>query len=114
MKTLGERLRELREEKDWSLRELAKKVGLTAPFLSDVELGRRFPKEENLREIARVLGISVDEFRNLDTRPPIEELRRQGAADPVLGLALRQMLDRKVSGEELLKLLDDRKNAKKK
>ena len=48
MKTLGQRIRELREEKDFSLRELAKKSGVTAPFLSDIELGRRYPSEKVL------------------------------------------------------------------
>lgn len=40
MKTLGQRIRELRETKDLSLREFAKQLGdLSAAFLSDVELG---------------------------------------------------------------------------
>src|SRR5258707_6465738 len=33
MKTLGERIRELREKRDWSGRELAKKLKVSAPFL---------------------------------------------------------------------------------
>src|SRR5437588_601706 len=37
-KTLGERIRELRAEKDLSLREFAKKLGgLSAAFLSEIE-----------------------------------------------------------------------------
>ena len=43
MKTLGERIRELREERDLSLRELAGKIGVSAAFMSDVELNRRYP-----------------------------------------------------------------------
>ena len=34
MKTLGERIRELREKQDLSLRELAGKIGVSAAFMS--------------------------------------------------------------------------------
>lgn len=43
VKTLGQRIRELRERDDLSLREFARKLGVSAAFLSDVELGRRHP-----------------------------------------------------------------------
>jgi transcriptional regulator with XRE-family HTH domain len=39
--SLGQRIRELRDKADLSLRELAKKIGISSPFLSDIELGRR-------------------------------------------------------------------------
>jgi transcriptional regulator with XRE-family HTH domain len=48
MKTLGEHIKEVREERDLSVRELAKKLNVSAPFLSDVELGRRHPSDEVL------------------------------------------------------------------
>ena len=43
MQTLGERLRELREKRGISLRNLAARVRITAPYLSDIELNRRHP-----------------------------------------------------------------------
>ena len=57
MKTLGERIKELRDEADLSLRELGKKAGGLSPvFLSDIELGRRFPSENALKQIAAALN----------------------------------------------------------
>ncbi|HEV2435981.1 MAG TPA: helix-turn-helix transcriptional regulator, partial [Verrucomicrobiae bacterium] len=50
--TLGTKLRALRERAGISLRALAKDAKVSAPFLSDVELGRRFPKDETLMLIA--------------------------------------------------------------
>ena len=38
---LGKALTYLREQKDVTLRELARGIGVSAPFLSDVEKGRR-------------------------------------------------------------------------
>ena len=56
MKTLGEKIRELREERDLSLRELAKKLNLSAAFLSDIELGRRNPSDKVLSDLAKLIS----------------------------------------------------------
>src|SRR5271166_3501441 len=42
-RALGQRIHELRDKADLSLRGSAKKIGISSPFLSDIELGRRFP-----------------------------------------------------------------------
>jgi len=105
MKTLGQRIRELREEKDMSLREFARKLGeLSPPFVSDVELGRRFPSEKVLEKMAHVLGVTVEELQKHDSRAPIEDLKRLVASDPVYGFALRKVADGEISPEDLLKL----------
>lgn len=109
MKTLGEHIRELREKKDLSVRELAKRLGLSAPFLSDVELGRRHPSEEVLSKLAHELGSTVTELRKYDARAPIPELRRMAAANPVLGFALRKVVEDKVDPDELLRYLNQRR-----
>ena len=104
-KTLGQKIRELREAKDLSLREFAKLLEAYTPaFLSDIELGRRYPSEEALVKMARVLGISVEALKEFDTRPPVEELKRLAALDPTFGIALRKVIEQKVSAEELMKL----------
>jgi transcriptional regulator with XRE-family HTH domain len=105
MKTLGERIRELREEKDISLRELAKKLDISAAFLSDVELNRRFPSEDVLAKIAKHLNEPVEDLKAFDTRPPMEELKRITASNPLMGVALRRVVEKKVSASELIDLL---------
>lgn len=109
MKTLGERIRELREEQDISVRELAKKLGVTAPFWSDVELGRRYPREEILLKAAKELKVKVEDLKQHDTRPTGQELKRIATSNPALGMALRQVVDKGISPEELLKFLNNRK-----
>src|SRR6266481_10126333 len=98
---LGQKLRELREERDCSLRELAKKLGCSAAFLSDIELGRRYPSDKNLKDLAHLLHTTVDELKAHDTRPPIEEMKRLTAQDPKYALAFRTMIDRKLSADDL-------------
>jgi len=53
--SLGQWLHELRDKADLSLRELARKVGISSPFLSDIDLGRIFPSEEIL---AKPVGLA--------------------------------------------------------
>src|SRR5882724_9552178 len=97
IRTLGERIRELREAKDLSLREFAKKLGgLSAAFLSDVELGRRHPSDAVLISMARVLDTTVEELKQHDSRPPVEELKRLSAKDPAYGFAFRKLVDKDV------------------
>ena len=92
-KTLGQRIRELREERDISLREFARRLdGLSAAHVSDIELGRRFPSADVLLKMAHVLHVDVAELKKLDSRPPVEELRRRAEADPSYGIALRRMV----------------------
>lgn len=113
MKTLGERIRELREQHDFSVRELAKKLKLSAAFVSDVELGRRHPSNDVLAKIAAVLETTPDELKKYDARPPVQELRRITASDPDMGFALRGVVDEGVTAEELHEFLRRRKKEKK-
>lgn len=92
MKTLGQHIRELRERQDLSLREFAKRLGeLSAAFVSDVELGRRFPSDKVLAKMAQVLGVAVDELKSHDQRPPVDEIKQRAASDPAFGFALRRI-----------------------
>lgn len=102
--SLGQYIRELRDQRDLSLREFAKQLGCSAPFLSDIELGRRFPSETMLQDIARLLKVSVDELKTRDVRAPIEEIKRITASDPRYALAFRTVISHGVSAERLLEL----------
>ncbi len=103
MESLGAYIRRIRDERDISLRELAKRIGCTPPFVSDIEHGRRHPSDEVLAEIARVLAVSEDELRKHDLRAPIEEIKRVTQSDPRFAIAFRTVLDKNISADELLK-----------
>jgi transcriptional regulator with XRE-family HTH domain len=115
MITLGARIRELREAKDLSLREFAKKIGgLSAAFLSDVELGRRHPSDAVLADMARALGTTLDDLKQYDSRTPVEDLKRLSNMDPGYGFAFRKIVDKDVSPQELMKFLEKRPDRRKK
>ena len=97
--SLGQRIRELRDKADLSLRGLAMRIGISAPFLSDIELGRRFPSEEILAKLADALDVSPDELKQYDTRGPIADLKRLMDSDPKLGFAFRTVVEKIKNGE---------------
>ena len=112
MEGLGAYIRKLRDERDLSLREFAKKLDLSAPFISDIELGRRHPSEEVLAKVAKVLGVKVEALRARDTRPPIDEIKRITQSDPKFALAFRTMIDKKITAEDLLELAKKKEGQK--
>ena len=97
--TLGETIRQLREQADISLRELAKKVDVSAPFLSDVELGRRYPGEAVLEAIAKALKVDVEELKKHDHRESVADFKRLLENNPALGLAFRTAVTDVKSGK---------------
>lgn len=94
MKTLGQRIKELRESGGLSLRALSGELnGVSAAHLSDVERGRRHPSEELLVKLAGVFKVSAEDLERYDVRPAMKELRQRVELDPALGLKLRGVLE---------------------
>jgi transcriptional regulator with XRE-family HTH domain len=112
-KSLGERIRELREGRDLSLREFGKKLRLSAAFLSDVELGRRHPSDKVLESMARALGATFEELKALDNRPAVQDLKRRVAQSPAYGFAFRKLMDQGMTPEQLLAMVEKQPKRKK-
>jgi transcriptional regulator with XRE-family HTH domain len=67
--TLGKRLATLRKERGFTLVELADKVGVIQPIISDYERGRLRPHPDMLVRLAGALSISSDELLGIATTP---------------------------------------------
>jgi transcriptional regulator with XRE-family HTH domain/mannose-6-phosphate isomerase-like protein (cupin superfamily) len=59
---VGQRLREERERQQIGLRELARRVGVSASLISQIELGRAAPSVATLYAIVSQLNVSLDEL----------------------------------------------------
>jgi transcriptional regulator with XRE-family HTH domain len=114
MKSFGRHIRELRQDKELSLRELAKKLEISAPFLSDIELGKRYPSEDVLISIARELRVSLDNLKAYDARPPVEDIKRLAETNPAYGVAFRKLIATNVSPEDLINLAEAKSKSGKK
>ncbi|HEV2692706.1 MAG TPA: helix-turn-helix transcriptional regulator [Verrucomicrobiae bacterium] len=114
--SMGQRLRELREGAGLSLREVAKAAKISAPFLSDVELGRRFPTNETLALIAQKLSASAADLKKHDHRSSLADLKRFAEGSPSLAAAVRAIVEEVQSGnltpDELAKQLRSLNKAK--
>jgi len=100
--TMGHRLRELRESAGLSLREVARAANISAPFLSDVELGRRFPTNDTLALIAQKLRASTEDLKKHDHRSALVDLKRLAEGSPSLGAAVRVLVEQVQSGDMTL------------
>ena len=61
-KQVGDRIRELREEKDWSQEKLAEKASLHRTYIGQVERGEKNIGIENLVRIAGGLGVGLTQL----------------------------------------------------
>jgi transcriptional regulator with XRE-family HTH domain len=115
--TLGERIKKLRHEANLSLRQLAEKVGKTPPFISDVELGRRYPSEGVLEEIAKALKADIEDLKKLDTRDSVPLVKKMVENNPAWGTAFRSVAEAGRDGltpEEFVRRLNRASITKKK
>jgi transcriptional regulator with XRE-family HTH domain len=88
--TLGERIRARRLELGITLRELGRRVEVSAPYLTDLEAGRRHPSPEVLQRIAAALELPAAELEKLDTRLS-PEVRRWVETQPEVARLLRTL-----------------------
>ena len=67
----SELLKELRESKGWSQKQLAEVSGLSQQAIAHWELGDREPSATNLFALCRALGVSCERFATKG-EPPID------------------------------------------
>lgn len=67
---MGARLRAAREGRKLGLRELARKLGMSASALSQIETGKSRPSMTTLFSLARELHVSLDELFAVDGEAP--------------------------------------------
>lgn len=64
MRASGQEMRNQREQRNLSLRELARRLKITAPFLSDMELGRRFYSIEWVKKAIAAMELNTKSARS--------------------------------------------------
>src|SRR5207253_897408 len=114
MSLFGNRLRELRREKGFTLRQLADLAGVDFTYLSKIENDRvpYTPAADTIRTLARALGADPIELLTLANKLPeeLEGLHSQVQARKFLARA--QEIASPEDWDELLKLLEQRKAAR--
>ena len=96
MNSIGEYIRQQREQAKISLRQLADQAGVSNPYLSQVERGLRKPSADILQQIAKGLRISAEalyvQAGILEDRPGDSGVRSALLTDPQLTERQKQVL----------------------
>ncbi len=98
---VGEGIRRCRKDRGLTQIELAERIGVVQPMISDMERGKHWPHYATLRRVADALGCKVEEFfvEDPDGRPKVPLL-----PDTPLALLLPEAIDEQ---RDALGKLDD-------
>lgn len=117
--SFGEFIAKKREEKKITLREMARLLKITPPYLSDIEKERRNPPDKDkLDELANILSLSEDECRYMydlagKKRNSISvDLPDYIMERDYVRVALRKAMDLGVGEEEWKKFVEELENRK--
>jgi transcriptional regulator with XRE-family HTH domain len=96
MNTIGDYIRQQREQAKISMRQLAQAAGVSNPYLSQIERGLRKPSADILQQIAKGLRISAEalyvQAGILEDRPGDSGVRSALLTDPQLSERQKQVL----------------------
>ena len=107
---LGDKIAQLREEKDWSQQELGDKIGIHQRHISRWETNKSMPAAETLIKLSGVLDVSVD-YLLFDDLPRTE---KGHIYDPELLKKLMEMTELDDGERDVIKKVIDAMLAKKK
>lgn len=72
MLDLGQKVKRLRESREWSQAELARRAGVTKSAISTYELGIRTPSADVVCSLAKAFGVSADYLLGIAERRSVE------------------------------------------
>jgi transcriptional regulator with XRE-family HTH domain len=104
-RSLGEVIHDARARLKLSLRDVAKQLGITPSYMSDIENNRRVPSEEVLAKLAALLHLDKDDLMARAGRFGDDAVRYM-MRTPAAGVLFRKLADGRASGETIQKLLE--------
>ena len=119
---IGEKLKILRNKRDYTLKQLAHITGISISFISDIENGRRIPGLDNLKKLAVGLSVPASELiveTDIDIPTKLEisktdsiqiELEEDEITSFIANITIEELEDIH-SRPELIELLNETKNS---
>ncbi|MGG0690743.1 helix-turn-helix transcriptional regulator [Bacillus safensis] len=91
---LGERIKQLREKNDWSLRELESRININYSVLSRIESGKRPVTDSELLKFADIFDVSTDYLVGRSDNPGYKNIDdNKIESDPDLQIAFNAASD---------------------
>lgn len=72
----GLKVKQLRQEKQLSFADLAKKAGMSVSYLNEIEKGKKYPKEDKIHQIAEALEVSFEELTSQELSRNLEPVNQ--------------------------------------
>jgi HTH-type transcriptional regulator, competence development regulator len=105
--TFGERIRELRLQKDMPQRELAQLIEIDFTYLSKIENDKvPPPSDEVILKLAEHLHTSEEELLTLAAKVDADELREAVARDPRIGVLFRKLQSRELTNDQVGRMME--------
>ncbi|MDE7193636.1 MAG: helix-turn-helix domain-containing protein [Oscillospiraceae bacterium] len=103
--TFSERLKEIREDKDYSRKDLAAAINLSTAAISNYENGNREPDLITLIQISEYLNVSIDYLTDVNVPP--QDMKKPFYKEVSTGHLLNKMINLNSQSRRLLiELLD--------
>jgi transcriptional regulator with XRE-family HTH domain len=104
---IGQKLKKLREEHGYSMRDVATKIGIDHSYIGKIEKGK-FPSLDKLKKLCEVYGVTVQSLIGQEVAVP-DELKELGVKWITLS---NHLVEKGLSVEDLLKYTDVIKSLK--
>ncbi|SHF27485.1 helix-turn-helix domain-containing protein [Caloramator proteoclasticus] len=75
MSRVGSKIKQERIKANLSLKELAKKLGISEGFLQDVEIGKRVANENLIKRVEKLLNVNLSDSLFEEVDEPIENIK---------------------------------------
>ncbi|MBF0207978.1 MAG: helix-turn-helix transcriptional regulator, partial [Oligoflexia bacterium] len=72
----GLKLKQFRQEKALSLKELANISGLSASYINEIEKGKKYPKNDKIMLLANSLGVAYDDLISVKLNKELKHLTK--------------------------------------
>ena len=89
--TLGLRVSRLRQEKGWTQKELASKIGITQNHVSRIEKDKMQPRRSTIKALAEAFEIEPDDLETLATMSEEDSSSSLSQEDPDLAALISQI-----------------------
>jgi transcriptional regulator with XRE-family HTH domain len=103
---LSDRIRLMRRAQKLSQTRLAEKIGVTQPYIAEIEKGRKTPSVEVLEKLCGALGCSADYLLGITKRKQNGVLKEENLSAELEGSGLsveilREVFERNISESDL-------------
>lgn len=104
---IGQRVKQLRAEKGWSLNELAERAGVAKSYLSSIERDiQSNPSIHFLEKISGVLDVPIQTFFQPQPPNPASTGTEEQALDPEWTKLVREAMESGITKEQFLEFLE--------